>query len=78
MRELGYEAHLSGARSDEEIEAHNCVFHDLAMRDPTICAVDLALLEALSGRAVEHRTCMAKGARSCRFAFGDEAGPAAR
>jgi predicted ArsR family transcriptional regulator len=67
MRELGYEARLTGA---EEIEAHNCVFHDLAMRDPAICAVDLALLGALSGRAVEHRTCMARGERSCRFAFG--------
>jgi predicted ArsR family transcriptional regulator len=78
MRELGYEAHLSGARSDEEIEAHNCVFHDLAMRDPAICAVDLALIETLSGRPVEHRTCMAKGARSCRFGFGDKVGPASR
>ena len=67
MRELGYEARLSG---DEEIEAHNCVFHDLAMRDDAICAVDLALLGQLSGRTVEHRTCMARGERSCRFGFG--------
>ena len=56
MRELGY-------------EAHNCVFHDLAMADPGVCAVDLALMETLSGRAVEHRRCMARGERSCRFAF---------
>jgi predicted ArsR family transcriptional regulator len=69
MRELGYEAHLAGAAHDEEIEAHNCVFHDLAMHDPGVCAVDLALLEALSGRGVEHRSCMARGERSCRFAF---------
>lgn len=68
MRELGYEAHL-GATADE-IEAHNCVFHDLAMRDQAICALDLALLGTLSGRPVEHRTCMARGERSCRFAFG--------
>jgi predicted ArsR family transcriptional regulator len=67
MRELGYEAHLAG---DGEIEAHNCVFHDLAMRDPAICAVDLALLGGLSGRTVAHRSCMARGERSCRFAFG--------
>jgi predicted ArsR family transcriptional regulator len=69
MRELGYEAHLVESGEEEAIEAHNCVFHDLAMRDPAICAVDLALLGGLSGRAVEHRTCMARGARSCRFAF---------
>jgi predicted ArsR family transcriptional regulator len=70
MGELGYEAHLAQSGDEEAIEAHNCVFHDLAMRDPAICAVDLALLGALSGRAVEHRGCMAKGERACRFVFG--------
>jgi predicted ArsR family transcriptional regulator len=69
MGDLGYEAHLSPDDAGE-IEAHNCVFHDLAMRDPAICAVDLALLETLSGGSVEHRTCMARGERSCRFGFG--------
>lgn len=72
MRHLGYEAHLADDGGQEEIEAHNCVFHDLAMRDPAICAVDLALLGRLSGRAVDHRRCMARGERSCRFAFGEE------
>jgi predicted ArsR family transcriptional regulator len=72
MRELGYEAHVAGDEG-EEIEAHNCVFHNLAMRDPAICAVDIALLGKLSGRAVEHRRCMARGERSCRFRFGAEA-----
>jgi predicted ArsR family transcriptional regulator len=72
MRELGYEARPSG---DEEIEAHNCVFHDLAMRDTAVCAVDLALLGKLSGRTVEHRTCMARGERSCRFGFGPREDP---
>jgi predicted ArsR family transcriptional regulator len=70
MRELGYEAHLVGDEGEEVIEAHNCVFHDLAMHDQAICAVDLALLGKLSGRAVEHRRCMARGERSCRFGFG--------
>jgi predicted ArsR family transcriptional regulator len=72
MRELGYEAHLADreGEGEEEIEAHNCVFHDLAMRDPAVCAVDLALLGRLSGRPIEHRRCMALGERSCRFAFG--------
>ena len=71
MRDLGYEAHLADGAEDE-VEAHNCVFHDLAMRDPAICAVDLALLGSLSGRSVDHRSCMARGERSCRFAFGEK------
>jgi len=75
MRDLGYEAHLAAGVGDQ-VEAHNCVFHDLAMRDPAICAVDLALLGTLSGRAIEHLTCMAHGERSCRFAFGEKTPPA--
>ena len=69
MRELGYESKSVDGVRGLEIEAHNCVFHDLAMADRTICEVDLALLRALSGRNVEHRRCMALGEGSCRFAF---------
>ena len=69
MRELGYESAAIDGPDGPEIEAHNCVFHDLAFADPTICEVDLSLLRALSGKSVEHRRCMARGERSCRFAF---------
>lgn len=69
MADLGYESRAVEGSDGLEIEAHNCVFHDLAFADPTICEVDLALLRALSGKSVEHRRCMARGARSCRFAF---------
>lgn len=69
MRELGYESSTVETPDGPEIEARNCVFHDLAMSDPTICEVDLALLRSMTGRSVEHRRCMARGERSCRFAF---------
>ena len=69
MRELGYESKAVEGGDGLEIEAHNCVFHDLAMADQTICEVDLSLLRSLSGKDVEHRRCMARGERSCRFAF---------
>jgi predicted ArsR family transcriptional regulator len=70
LAELGYESRLVDGADGPEIEAHNCVFHDLAIADPAICEVDLALMRTLSGKAIEHRRCMALGARSCRFAFG--------
>ena len=69
MRELGYESNVVEGADGPEIEAHNCVFHDLAMADPSICEVDLALLRSLSGKDVDHRRCMARGEGSCRFAF---------
>ena len=72
MRELGYESRALASGGELEIEAHNCVFHDLAMADPAICEVDLALLRSLSGQEVDHRRCMARGERSCRFAFRPE------
>lgn len=69
MRELGYESAAIDGPDGPEIEAHNCVFHDLAFADQGVCEVDLALLRSLSGKEVEHRRCMARGERSCRFAF---------
>jgi DeoR family transcriptional regulator, suf operon transcriptional repressor len=69
MRGLGYESAAVEGPDGTEIEAHNCVFHDLAFADPAICEVDLALLRTLSGQQVEHRRCMARGERSCRFGF---------
>jgi predicted ArsR family transcriptional regulator len=69
MRDLGYESATVEGLDGTEIEAHNCVFHDLAFADQTICEVDLSLLRSLSGKEVEHRRCMARGERSCRFGF---------
>jgi predicted ArsR family transcriptional regulator len=76
MRELGYESNVVTGPAGVEIEAHNCVFHDLAMADPSVCEVDLALLRSLSGKSVDHRSCMARGETSCRFAFADSKAPA--
>jgi len=73
MRELGYESSVVDGPDGPEIEAHNCVFHDLAKADQAICEVDLSLLRTLSGKTVDHRRCMARGEGSCRFAFGGEA-----
>lgn len=75
MRGLGYESATISGAAGTEIEAHNCVFHDLAFADQTICEVDLSLLRSLSGQEVEHRRCMARGERSCRFAFKPGNGP---
>lgn len=72
MADLGYESRAVEGDEGTEIEAHNCVFHDLAFADPSICEVDLALLRTLSGKSVDHRRCMARGERSCRFAFGSK------
>jgi DeoR family transcriptional regulator, suf operon transcriptional repressor len=66
MRELGYE---SSAPNEEAatIEALNCVYHDLAKADPTVCTLDLALIENLADADIEHRACMARGDNSCVF-----------
>jgi predicted ArsR family transcriptional regulator len=70
MDELGYDAHsakdVGGAPT---IEANNCVFHELAMKNPQICHFDLALLSASTGRRVELHECMAQGGHMCRFRF---------
>jgi predicted ArsR family transcriptional regulator len=66
MRELGYEA-SAGKDGEPKIEALNCVYHELAQADQTICALDLSLIENLADAQVEHRACMARGDNACVF-----------
>jgi predicted ArsR family transcriptional regulator len=70
MDELGYDARtardLEGAPT---IEADNCVFHELASRNPEICHFDLALLSGYTGSKVTLHECMARGGHVCRFQF---------
>jgi len=72
LQNLGYQAQAEPASSKNELPiltAHNCVYHDLAIKHPEVCAFDLALLEQLVNRKVEHQECMAKGGHACRFTF---------
>lgn len=70
MDELGYDARtgadLAGAPT---IEADNCVFHELAMKNPEVCQFDLSLLSGLTGSKVDLDECMARGGHVCRFRF---------
>jgi len=70
MDELGYDARtakdIGGAPT---IEADNCVFHELAMKNPEICHFDLALLSGFTGSKVQLQECMSRGGHVCRFRF---------
>jgi predicted ArsR family transcriptional regulator len=69
MREIGYDAAAREENGEQLIEAHNCVFHQLAAKCPEVCSFDLALLSASTGCQVEHRSCMVRGGDACRFSF---------
>jgi predicted ArsR family transcriptional regulator len=74
MQELGYDAAAKIEAGQQLIEAHNCVFHELAAKCPQVCSFDIALLSAASECRVEHRTCMVRGGDACRFHFGAKIG----
>lgn len=69
MQEIGYDAVAKTENGEQQIEAHNCVFHKLAEKCPEVCSFDIALLSASSGCQVEHRSCMVRGGDACRFHF---------
>lgn len=69
LEEMGYDARAYSSGTEPVVEAHNCVFRQLAAQSPHLCTFDVAFAEAATGRKVEHRTCMALGATSCRFHF---------
>jgi predicted ArsR family transcriptional regulator len=70
MDGLGYDARTArDVGGAPVIEADNCVFHELAMKNPTICHFDLALLSGYTHSKVELHECMARGGEICRFRF---------
>jgi len=69
MDQLGYSARTTAAGKAPVIEADNCVFHELALKNPEICEFDLAMMGAFTGSKVEHQECMARGGNVCRFKF---------
>jgi predicted ArsR family transcriptional regulator len=69
MQEIGYDATAKTEDGAQIIEAHNCIFHQLAAKCPEVCSFDLALLSASTGCRVEHRACMVRGGDACRFHF---------
>jgi predicted ArsR family transcriptional regulator len=70
MDQLGYNARdADAANKMPVIEADNCVFHELAIKNPEICRFDLALMGAFTDSNVEHQECMARSGNVCRFKF---------
>lgn len=70
MSDLGYQATLTDTtpkRPYPLIEAHNCVYHDLAQTHPEICEFDIALMSTFLDQEVELIECLAKGGCACRF-----------
>lgn len=75
---LGYEAVAARHGRDWQVEAFNCVFHELARRHPQVCRFDIAYMEAISGRRIHHLECMVRGGHACRFRAGPPQAPADR
>jgi predicted ArsR family transcriptional regulator len=69
MRQLGYETDPVDPAGDKEIVARNCIFHQLAVANPEVCAFDLGLMAKYAGAKVDHVECMARGQHVCRFRF---------
>ena len=70
MEQLGYNTKSAKVVDGEPvIEADNCIFHNLAIKNPEICQFDLELLSSFTDSNVDHQECMASGGNVCRFKF---------
>lgn len=69
MQDLGYEAEALPKEDGQglQIRAYNCVFHDLAKEHEEVCELDISLISALTGEAIDHLECVVRGGSSCRF-----------
>jgi DeoR family transcriptional regulator, suf operon transcriptional repressor len=64
---LGYAAGVEVQGEQVSITAVNCVYHHLAREFPEVCALDVDLIEQLSGMKADHTECMVRGGTCCRF-----------
>lgn len=70
MKQLGYDADSNKPINDTPIiEANNCIFHNLAIKNPEICQFDIGLMSAFTDSSISHEECMASGGNVCRFKF---------
>lgn len=69
MNDLGFQVKVDIEPETESpnMEAYNCIYHDLAQQHHEICAFDLALMSSLLDKEVEQLSCMAKGDCNCSF-----------
>ncbi|MGR8979290.1 MAG: helix-turn-helix transcriptional regulator [Gammaproteobacteria bacterium] len=71
MQELGFYPHVqqNSETRETEINAYNCVYHQIAQTTDEICVLDQTLVEELMNRKVVLRSCMAKGDGACCFSL---------
>lgn len=70
MGQLGYNTKcIKVIDGNPVIEADNCIFHNLAIKNPEVCHFDLALMSTFTDKKIDHQECMASGGNVCRFNF---------
>lgn len=70
MEQLGYNTRdVTVSDGVPTIEADNCIFHSLAIKNPEVCQFDLAMMTAFTDSKIDHQECMASGGNVCRFKF---------
>ena len=69
MTDLGFQVKIDKdfETGVPNIQASNCIYHDLARKHQEICEFDLALIGSLLNREIEQLSCMAKDNCNCTF-----------
>jgi DeoR family suf operon transcriptional repressor len=69
MADLGFQVKVDKEPETENLnlQAYNCIYHDLAQKHHEICEFDLVLMSSLLDKEIEQLSCMAKGDCKCCF-----------
>ncbi len=69
MADLGFQVKvdMEPEAGGPNMQAYNCIYHDLAQKHHDICEFDVSLMSALLDKEVEQSSCMAKGDCNCSF-----------
>jgi predicted ArsR family transcriptional regulator len=72
LSSLGYDAEVverKEKKEDSRIEISNCVYQELAISCDKVCSFDKKIIEKLTGKEVELKSCITLGADKCCFAL---------
>ena len=69
MQDLGFETEVKEENGEKHpfINAHNCIYHNLAKEFEEVCQLDRSLLESLLDSEINHEECIVRGGEVCKF-----------
>ena len=70
LRDQDFSPQLRENKGKVELSLMSCPFRSVAINNPSLCAYDIAVIEAVSASPVERIACLSNGDSVCKYLIG--------